>query len=543
MSFVKKSIAERTYHQRKYDRLVNKIQMQTQEGKVDMGKALDVGLVVTECSGTEPKKHDTSSRSENDTHVKDADSKSINDKEPMAEEKVFANAAWKNELRNLKGNSMDTKFAKPSILRKPVLQPLRNQSVVRKPNAFHSKRPEFSKPWNSQEELYGSNDMSHNYFIEEARKTTHERNKSFKPREMPSARTYHTPNACRIFKTVSLRWIPTGKLFASCTTKFDSEPPHGSNVDITNPHECIQTLNVSAGTLNLDTVPVAVAPRPVDPTGTPLLTSIEQDALAASTSSTIHETQSLVISNGVKEQLKPGRLVAIGYRQEEGIDFEESFAPVTRIEAIKFFIANAANKNMTIYHMDVKTTFLNGELRELVYVSQPESFVDQDNTTHVYRLKKAIYALKQAPQACLCDIFADIMSSKFKMSMMGKMSFFLGLEIPQSRRGIFIHQTKYALQIFKKYGIDPSDPVDTLMVKMTKLDEDLQGQTIDHTHYLEQVENGLVELYFVRTEYQLADIFTKALARERFKFQINKLGMKFMSLETPKSLAKEEELW
>ncbi|GJW28289.1 retrovirus-related pol polyprotein from transposon TNT 1-94 [Tanacetum coccineum] len=93
------------------------------------------------------------------------------------------------------------------------------------------------------------------------------------------------------------------------------------------------------------------------------------------------------------------RLVAKGYRQEEGIDFEESFAPVARIEAIRIFIANAANKNMTIYQMDVKTAFLNGELKEEVYVSQPEGFVDPDHPTHVYRLKKALYGLKQAPRA------------------------------------------------------------------------------------------------------------------------------------------------
>ncbi|GKG24048.1 retrovirus-related pol polyprotein from transposon TNT 1-94, partial [Tanacetum coccineum] len=82
------------------------------------------------------------------------------------------------------------------------------------------------------------------------------------------------------------------------------------------------------------------------------------------------------------------RLIAKGYHQEEGIDFEESFTPVACIEAIRIFVANVANKNMAIYQMDVKTTFLNDELREQVYVSQPEGFVDQDNPTHVYNLKK-----------------------------------------------------------------------------------------------------------------------------------------------------------
>ncbi|GKC97053.1 retrovirus-related pol polyprotein from transposon TNT 1-94 [Tanacetum coccineum] len=86
-------------------------------------------------------------------------------------------------------------------------------------------------------------------------------------------------------------------------------------------------------------------------------------------------------------------LVAQGFRKEEGIDFEESFAPVARIEAIRIFIENAANKNMMIFQMDVKTALLNGELKEEVYVSQPEGFVDQDNTSHVYKLKKALYGL------------------------------------------------------------------------------------------------------------------------------------------------------
>nr|GEV96271.1 retrovirus-related Pol polyprotein from transposon TNT 1-94 [Tanacetum cinerariifolium] len=93
------------------------------------------------------------------------------------------------------------------------------------------------------------------------------------------------------------------------------------------------------------------------------------------------------------------RLVAKRYRKEEGIDFEESFSLVARIKAIRIFIANAASKNMTIYQMDVKTTFLNGELKEEVYVSQPEGFVDPDHPLHVYRLKKALYGLKQAPRA------------------------------------------------------------------------------------------------------------------------------------------------
>ncbi|GJZ24647.1 retrovirus-related pol polyprotein from transposon TNT 1-94, partial [Tanacetum coccineum] len=98
---------------------------------------------------------------------------------------------------------------------------------------------------------------------------------------------------------------------------------------------------------------------------------------------------------------------------EEGIDFEESFALVARIEAIRIFIANTASKNMTIYQMDVKTTFLNGELKEEVYVSQPDSFVDPDHPTHVYRLKKALYGLKQTPRAWYDTLSWFLLDNKF----------------------------------------------------------------------------------------------------------------------------------
>ncbi|GKF33211.1 retrovirus-related pol polyprotein from transposon TNT 1-94, partial [Tanacetum coccineum] len=94
-------------------------------------------------------------------------------------------------------------------------------------------------------------------------------------------------------------------------------------------------------------------------------------------------------------------LVAKGYGQEEGIDFEESFAPVTRLEAVKIFVAYAAHKSFPIYQMDVKTTFLNGPLKEEVFVRQPDGFIDPDFPNHVYRLKKSLYGLKQAPSVTL----------------------------------------------------------------------------------------------------------------------------------------------
>ncbi|GJT92455.1 copia protein [Tanacetum coccineum] len=300
----------------------------------------------------------------------------------------------------------------------------------------------------------------------------------------------------------------------------------------------------------------AAAPLHADTTGTPSSTIIDQDAPSASTSPTTEETQALVIHQG--------------YRQEEGIEFEESFTPVARIEAIRIFIINATYEKMTVYQMDVKTTFLKGVLREEVYVSQPEGFIDQDHPNYVYRLKKALY------------------------------------------KGIFINQSTYALQIIKKYGMESSDPIDNPMVDRAKLDEDPQGIPVNPTryyvkrvfrylkgtinmglwypkdtrielttyananhagcqdtrrstsgsaqflgdklvtltiqaHYIryhfikEQLENGVVEPYFVRTEYQLADIFTKALARERFEFILSRLGMQSMTPETLKRLVELEE--
>ncbi|GJZ00827.1 retrovirus-related pol polyprotein from transposon TNT 1-94 [Tanacetum coccineum] len=111
------------------------------------------------------------------------------------------------------------------------------------------------------------------------------------------------------------------------------------------------------------------------------------------------------------------RLVACGYRQEEGIDFEESFAPVARLEAIRIFLAFAAHMNMVVYQMDVKTAFLNGNLREEVYVSQPDGFVDPDNPNHVYKLKKALYGLKQAPRAWYDMLSLFLISQDFSKGL------------------------------------------------------------------------------------------------------------------------------
>ncbi|GJZ07806.1 retrovirus-related pol polyprotein from transposon TNT 1-94 [Tanacetum coccineum] len=318
------------------------------------------------------------------------------------------------------------------------------------------------------------------------------------------------------------------------------------------------------------------------------------------------------------------RVVAKGFRQEEGLDFEESFAP---------------------------TAFLNGELKEEVYVSQPKGFVDPDRPHYVYRLKKALYGLKQAPHAWYdtlskfllsqgfskgvvdptlfiqktgkhtlhvqiyvddiifastdlqdCDRFSNEMSSKFQMSMMGQISFFL-VDTPMVDRtildedllGIPVDQTQYRGTI----NMGLWYPKDTAMALTAYADADHAGcqdtrrstsgsaqllgdklvswsfkkqtstsissteaeyiaiaialccNNVQHSrakhinirhHFIhEQVEKGVVELYFVRTEYQLADILTKALPRERFEFILPRLGMKCMSLETLKRLQDDKD--
>ncbi|KAJ9540987.1 hypothetical protein OSB04_027493 [Centaurea solstitialis] len=226
------------------------------------------------------------------------------------------------------------------------------------------------------------------------------------------------------------------------------------------------------------------------------------------------------------------RLVAKGYRQQKGIDYNETFAPVARIEAIRMFLAYAAHKDFTVYQMDVKTTFLNGVLKEEVYVSQPEGFVDQDHPDHVYILDKALYGLKQAPRAwydslsqflvesgyskgkidntlfikregehimlvqiyvddiifgstCpnFCDIFSKLLMTRYEMSMMGELNFFLGLQVKQLSAGIFINQAKYIKDILKKYNLENAKIMKTPMSPSCALDSDPDEKAVDVTTY------------------------------------------------------------
>ncbi|GKC57296.1 retrovirus-related pol polyprotein from transposon TNT 1-94 [Tanacetum coccineum] len=318
------------------------------------------------------------------------------------------------------------------------------------------------------------------------------------------------------------------------------------------------------------------------------------------------------------------RLVVRGYRQEEGIDFEEFFAPVTRMETIRIFLAYAAHKSFIVFQMDVKTAFLHGLLKEDVYVCQPEGFIDADHRSHVFKLKKALYGLKQAPRAWYDELSKFLLHNHFNKGTIYPTLFIRCLDddilLTNPPRGIFINQSNYVLEIPKKYGMETSNPIGTPMEIKDKLDLDKNGTLVDATKYRSMigalmyltssrpdivhatclcaryqaqptekhlkevkrifrylretvnmglwytkdsgfeltgfsdvdyagcrdsfkstsggtqilaknscsygctVEKGTIELYFVKTYYQLAEIFTKALLVDRFNYLVRRLG-------------------
>ena len=226
------------------------------------------------------------------------------------------------------------------------------------------------------------------------------------------------------------------------------------------------------------------------------------------------------------------RLVAQGYRQEEGIDFDESFAPVARLESIRLLLAFAAFRDFKLFQMDVKSAFLNGIINEEVYVEQPPQFESDKFPNHVYKLKKALYGLKQAPRAWyerlktfllnlgynmgkvdptlfikyfdkdiiviqiyvddiifgstnedLCQVFAKDMQEEFEMSHMGELQYFLGLQIKQMKDGTFIHQGKYTKDLLKRFGMETASHKSTPMSTSTHLDKDEKGKDIDSRLY------------------------------------------------------------
>ncbi|GJU82541.1 retrovirus-related pol polyprotein from transposon TNT 1-94 [Tanacetum coccineum] len=193
------------------------------------------------------------------------------------------------------------------------------------------------------------------------------------------------------------------------------------------------------------------------------------------------------------------RLVAKGYKQEEVIDFEESFAPVARLEPVRMFIAYDAHKNITIFQMDVKMAFLNGLLKKEVYASQLEGFIDPEFPDQIYRLKKALYGLKQAPRAWYDKLSSFLIEHGFTK---GELKFFLGLQVHQSPCGIFISQSQYAIELLKKHGLDECVSMSTPMAT-ERLDADLQGTPTDQTTYHRMI-GGLMYLTASRPDIAFA---------------------------------------
>eukprot|EP00253_Pinus_taeda_P031507 PITA_31507 len=188
------------------------------------------------------------------------------------------------------------------------------------------------------------------------------------------------------------------------------------------------------------------------------------------------------------------RLVCKGYAQQEGIDFEETFALVARLEAIRMFLALSSFQKFKVFQMDVKSTFLNGDLEEEVYIEQPDGFILGNDPNLVCRLKKALYGLKQAPRTWYYRLdkylhqqamksFALVMQKEFEMSLLGELTYFLGLQIQQNEGGIFLSQTKYLKQILKKHGMEDSKPVCTPMVTGCSLSANDESAAVHQPTY------------------------------------------------------------
>ncbi|KAK1679409.1 hypothetical protein QYE76_040257 [Lolium multiflorum] len=243
--------------------------------------------------------------------------------------------------------------------------------------------------------------------------------------------------------------------------------------------------------------------------------------------------------NGIVIRNK-ARLVAQGFAQIEGMDFEDTFAPVARLEAIRLLLAFASFHNFKLYQMDVKSAFLNGPLKETAYVAQPPGFEDPCRPNHVYLLHKALYGLKQAPRAwyeflrdfllqdgfCMgtvdstlftkrvkggglfiCQIYVDdiifggtnpnhnkafelLMTRKFEMSMMGELKFFLGFQVRQLAKGTFISQEKYVKDMLKKFDMTNASPMKTPMPVKGQLGSCDGEKDVDIKHLWEDYYNS-----------------------------------------------------
>ncbi|GJU30087.1 retrovirus-related pol polyprotein from transposon TNT 1-94 [Tanacetum coccineum] len=272
-----------------------------------------------------------------------------------------------------------------------------------------------------------------------------------------------------------------------------------------------------------------------------------------------HDEENTVIRN-------KSRLVVRGCRQEEGIDFEESFALVARMEAIRIFLAYATHKSFTVFQMDMKIAFLHGTLKEDVYVCQPEGFIDADHPRHVYKLKKALHGLKQALRAYFeltGFLDADYAGCKdtFKSTFGGAQ--FLGEKLVSwysKKQDCTVLSTAEAEYVslsaccaqflwmwtqLTDYGFHFNkipiycDSKSAIAISCNPIQHSRTKHIIVCYHFIkEHVEKGTIELYFVKTDYQLADLFTKALPVDRFTYLVRRLGIRSLSPQELERLAK-----
>ncbi|GJU42770.1 retrovirus-related pol polyprotein from transposon TNT 1-94 [Tanacetum coccineum] len=262
-------------------------------------------------------------------------------------------------------------------------------------------------------------------------------------------------------------------------------------------------------------------------------------------------------------------------KNEKGIDFEESFAPVARLEAVRIFIAHVAHKSFPIYQMDVKTAFLNGPLKEEVYVEQPEGFVDPDHPEKVYRLRKALYGLKQAPRAWYDELSNFLISKGFTkdvdhagcidtrkstsggIQLLGDklvswMSKKQDCTAMSSAEAEYMALSASCAQVIwmrtqlKDYGFNYNkiplycDSQSAIAISCNPVQHSCTKHIHTRYHFIKkQVENGIIELYFVRNEYQLANMFTKALPEDMFQYLVRRIGMRCLTPAEPEVLTNE----
>ncbi|WVZ76044.1 hypothetical protein U9M48_024046 [Paspalum notatum var. saurae] len=211
---------------------------------------------------------------------------------------------------------------------------------------------------------------------------------------------------------------------------------------------------------------------------------------------------------------KQGEDGMVGFCQEEGIDYEETFAPVARLEAIRILLAFVASKGFKLQQMDVKSAFLNGFIEEEVYVRQPPGFESARVPDLVYKLRKALYGLKQAPRAWYARLKSFLLKSGFVIGSVDKtlfllsrggdtLIFFLRLQIKHGPEGTFVHQAKYTRDILKKFNMGDSKPMTTPMSTNTALDADEDGEAVDQKEFRGMI-GSLLYLTATRPDIQFA---------------------------------------